>query len=923
MSSQSHSGLSRAWEYLKRTLPLLPLPIIWLVAEHLGWLQPLQNIAMDWRFQVRGAEESPVPLYYVNLDQAAIREWGEALFPREVHAEVARALIEEGEAGAVAFDFIFSPIAHKIDADFVREGELALARLARDHGSRVVFGSAYSGALLDHMQVNREGVPSILPLKYRLGPGDRVYDPATNPFPETPVYPIWQPSYSLDGQKSEGWGRVGVINYDLQRSGGAVTRWMPGFVEVENEQLSLMVLIHQGRDMWREIPAFAGQTEAIFEEDAIRLSPRQTISLPSLGNRADLMNIADIEITDQGTAQFNFYPETPLIRVPKVIPKTFHTIALETLLAYHWLRPELAVVKSEDFIEVRDYRQGNRLLYQIPLTDGQMIEINWFSPWSSGLARGVEYPDYALFGGIVESGNELEEGEVTMAQDRPPLDWQLYADPHNPKVSLYLVYYQNQRLKELRQELQRPDLPSLEREQRESQVERIEAWFGQFKNAIILIGPTDPLLQDIAPTPFDPAAVPRVSAHGNLIKTIVSGEYIERLPGWTKPVIVLVITLIIALFSSATGQQGLILKSMGGLLLIGYAGGVFLAFSTNHLVLPLVTPMGAAITTTIVAVVLQLVKEERQKSRIRNMFGTYLAPEVVSRMVDSGTEPKLGGEEVEITALFSDVQSFSAFSEILSPAQLVELMNEYLGPMTNILDEERGTLDKYIGDAIVAMFGAPAVMPDHAYRACLTAHRMQLMQAELRDRWASQGDRWPGLVHQMRTRIGLNSGLTTVGNMGSEKRFNYTFMGDTVNLAARCESGAKAAGVYTLITRQTKESADEHGGGLVFRFVDKWRVKGRRQPVDMFELVGFQGDISEESLEAIAHYENALAKYFARDWNAAIALLERAQPHEILRPGRDIGVKTNPTLILLERCHLMRETPPPEDWDGVFTMETK
>ena len=176
-----------------------------------------------------------------------------------------------------------------------------------------------------------------------------------------------------------------------------------------------------------------------------------------------------------------------------------------------------------------------------------------------------------------------------------------------------------------------------------------------------------------------------------------------------------------------------------------------------------------------------VVLEQKAKGRIKGMFGSYVSSDLVEQMVESGEEPSLGGEEQQITAYFSDVQSFSAFSELLSPTGLVDLMNEYLTAMTNILQEERGTLDKYIGDAIVAMYGAPIPMSDHAYQGVKTAVRMQMEQVELRKKWKAEGDKWPDIVSKMQTRIGLNTGTATVGNMGALDRFNYTMMGDMVN----------------------------------------------------------------------------------------------------------------------------------------------
>jgi adenylate cyclase len=335
---------------------------------------------------------------------------------------------------------------------------------------------------------------------------------------------------------------------------------------------------------------------------------------------------------------------------------------------------------------------------------------------------------------------------------------------------------------------------------------------------------------------------------------------------------------------------------------------------------PAITAMGLALAY----VLLDFVHSQYERSRIKGMFGTYLSPAIVNRMIASGEEPKLGGEQVRLTAFFSDVQSFSSFSEILTPAQLVEIMNAYLGAMTDILEADEGTLDKYIGDAIVAMFGAPIPVADHAHRGCACALRMQKRMAQLRADWAAQGDKWPKKIHAMRMRIGLNSGPATVGNMGSAKRFNYTMMGDTVNLAARCESGAKSAGVYTLVSSETMDEAKKSSARpILFRRIDRWRVKGRAAPVLMVEVVDFLDEASADTRACVRLYEQALDLYFAQKFAEAKHLFAQARQLEPLQPGRDAGVEHTASELMTERCDTMLAHPPGPGWDGVFVMTSK
>jgi adenylate cyclase len=365
---------------------------------------------------------------------------------------------------------------------------------------------------------------------------------------------------------------------------------------------------------------------------------------------------------------------------------------------------------------------------------------------------------------------------------------------------------------------------------------------------------------------------------------------------------------------------------VGAIILLAFIGVAFFLFAKHHIVIPLAAPATAGALTFFIGLIVMMVVEQKAKGRLKGMFGSYVSAELVDQMVDSGEEPHLGGEETAITAFFSDVQAFSSFSELLTPTGLVDLMNEYLTAMTDILQEERGTLDKYIGDAIVAMYGAPIPMEDHAYQSVRTALRMQEKQLDLRDKWALEEEKWGkcyGLVKQMQTRIGCNTGTATVGNMGALDRFNYTMMGDMVNLAARCESGAKAYGAYIMITEETKIAAEKLKDDIAYRYLDKIVVKGRSQPVSMYEPTGFMADLSQETQDCLDCFSQGIDKYLLQDWDGALKMFETAKDLEPNKPGVTPGVKDNPSMILIDRCQVMKENPPGEDWDGVYVMTSK
>jgi adenylate cyclase len=509
---------------------------------------------------------------------------------------------------------------------------------------------------------------------------------------------------------------------------------------------------------------------------------------------------------------------------------------------------------------------------------------------------------------ILASGNGAAAATVPLQKGRDlEVNWFTHWDSpeRNPRASFSHVLVAGQML------------TSQDREERET----AEEFFRRFNESVVLIGPVDPLLQDIAPTPLDPRPVPRVGIHGNLLKTIVSGKYLQRPNATAIVLIVLGLTLAVCALVLASGRWGAWRKAGAVVVLVAYAGAAFLIFARMHLVLPLVAPLGAAFTTSFAALIWQLVVEEKQRGRIKGMFGTYVSPELVNRMVESGEEPRLGGVEARITAYFSDIEGFSSFAETLPPDQLVELMNEYLTACTDIVTAQGGTLDKYIGDAVVAMFGAPVEFADHAYRACVASQLVQQRLEELRKKWTAAGSKWPATVGRMHTRIGLNSGAAVVGNMGSLTRFNYTMMGDTVNLAARLETGARSYGAGTLVTEATKNAAELAGDRCVFRFLDRIVVKGRSQPVPIFEILGLKDTISPAARECASAFAEGMEKYLRQDWDGAVAAFERSAKLEPRQP--DQFTEINPSLLYVQRCGVMKLHPPAKDWDGVFVMKTK
>ena len=255
-------------------------------------------------------------------------------------------------------------------------------------------------------------------------------------------------------------------------------------------------------------------------------------------------------------------------------------------------------------------------------------------------------------------------------------------------------------------------------------------------------------------------------------------------------------------------------------------------------------------------------------------------------------------------------------SEKLSASDLVELLNDYLTEMTDILLDNKGTLDKYIGDAIVAFYGAPAPVDDHEYWACLTAVKMQDRLAELREKWQSEGDRWPEIVHNMQNRIGINTGQMVTGNMGSTMRMNYTMMGDTVNLAARLEASAKQYGVYIQVAEESYEACKDK---FIWRDLDFVIVMGKTEPAQVFELIAEKDNMPKGYDKLLPAYHEAVKLYRSQEWQKAIEAFKASDELEDMFPGR----KTNPSRIYIPRCEHYLENPPGDDWDGSWALTKK
>ncbi len=421
---------------------------------------------------------------------------------------------------------------------------------------------------------------------------------------------------------------------------------------------------------------------------------------------------------------------------------------------------------------------------------------------------------------------------------------------------------------------------------------------------IVLVGATAVGIFDLRVTPFS-EIYPGLEIHANVVDNILHKDFLWR-PNWATLFDLLALVILAGLVGFFVPRWSFF---PGALLTLGLFGFYLLLcqflFSREGLLLNLLYPSSAILMTYVAMTAYKYVTEEAQKRFIRGAFSTYLSPSVVSEIIKNPEKLALGGEEREITAFFSDVQGFTSISERLSAHDLVALLNEFLTEMSNVILEEKGTVDKYEVDAIIAFFGAPNDLPDHAARACVACVKMQKRLKELRRKLKAEGR------PELHMRIGLNTGRAVVGNMGSAMRMDYTMMGDTVNTAARLEGVNKVYGTYVMISESTYRDASHV---IAVRELDKVMVVGKGEPVAVYEVLGLPGEVAPAQTEANRHYAKGLAAYRARKWDEASAHFKDA-----LAALPEDGA----SLTMFQRCETYKNSPPPPNWNGAHVMKSK
>ncbi|MCP3136203.1 CHASE2 domain-containing protein [Pyxidicoccus xibeiensis] len=426
---------------------------------------------------------------------------------------------------------------------------------------------------------------------------------------------------------------------------------------------------------------------------------------------------------------------------------------------------------------------------------------------------------------------------------------------------------------------------------------------GLFRDKVVVIGGNAVGLNDVKATPFSPV-VPGLVKQATVLDTLLgNGRFFTRAPLWLSLLLVFGVALVSVVLLMTTRWTPLEIAWPLALYLgMHWVTGPVLA--KTGMVLLTALPSLAGMLASVAAVAFNHLVANKEAEFIRQAFSRFMEPKLVEQMISQRELPRLDGENVEITAFFSDIRGFSTFSERFKqdPRSLVRILNTYLTRVSGALLKEGGCLDKYIGDAVVCLYGAPMRQPDHAVRACRGALAAKAEVDRLREEFRVQG------LPDMYTRIGLNSAVNFVGNFGSEQLFSYTAIGDGMNLAARLEGANKAYGSVIMIGPRTYELAKEH---IEVRELDRVRVAGKTEAVTVYELLALKGGLDAHKQVTVERYHAALALYREARFAEAAAVLEARKAED---------PEDGPTQALLERCHKYAKAPPPE-FDGVASLD--
>jgi adenylate cyclase len=433
----------------------------------------------------------------------------------------------------------------------------------------------------------------------------------------------------------------------------------------------------------------------------------------------------------------------------------------------------------------------------------------------------------------------------------------------------------------------------------------------QVRDKIVLVGTSAIGLLDLRSSPLN-AVVPGVEVHAEIIEQILDKKFLQR-PDFfngAELCLTVIVSLLIIFLAPFIGTATQAL--LGGLLMTGSVAGALYAYKHFGYLLDPVYPMLSILVIFIFSSILTNLRTEMERRAVRNAFSHYISPSLMEELTRDPDKLKLGGEVRELSVMFTDIRNFTTISESMDPAELIKMMNDFLTPMTSCVLDNRGMVDKYMGDAMMAFWNAPLDDPEHARHACTAALQMLEALSKVNENLQAEARRNNKAFPVLHAGIGIHTGPCSVGNMGSRQRFAYSALGDTVNLASRLEGQTKHYGISVMLSEETLKAAPEFAA----LEVDLVTVKGRTEPERVYTLIGDSGvALSPDFMELKSIHDRMLAAYRAQDWNNALDLAGRCSA---LRP--DIA---GLYALYRERIASFKTIPPAPGWTGVWVAKDK
>lgn len=455
-----------------------------------------------------------------------------------------------------------------------------------------------------------------------------------------------------------------------------------------------------------------------------------------------------------------------------------------------------------------------------------------------------------------------------------------------------------------------------------------------YKDSFCIIGNNASSTTDLGTTPFE-RAFPNMGTHANVYNTIVNQDFIIPLNQYFGIILISILLLLQEFF---TRKSRVLVKNITGISVIIFALLFpFILIRLFGIYIQAFTPILISFISYLVLTLYRFIIADKDKKFLQTTFGAYVAPAIVDQIVKNPELANLGGKSENLTALFSDVKTFSGFTEVINNEEgeekgaerLVEILNQYLGDLSNAIMNNNGTIDKYVGDEIVSFFGAPVQTKNNAFDACIASIRMLQAEQIFNEKFKDILPINPktGEPFYLRSRIGLNTGTMVVGNMGTEKKLNYTIMGNNVNLASRLEGINKIYGSWIICSETTwkKANSDENKGKLIARKLDKVRVINVNKPVGIYNILGLKDELPKEQIEAANIFNKGIELYLKGSDTPEVpkSTDELNQALKYFIEAYKLYPQDESSKVFIKRCTNYIKNGVPKFWDGVYTMETK